>query len=61
MTRDEKEKMEQSFGCTFGNGDSCITSVSVWREKCGTRRCRNLSKPIVIEKLIDALHDNLLD
>ena len=53
--------MKQSFGCTFGNGDSCITSVSVWREKCGTRRCRNLSKLIVIEELIDALHDNLLD
>ena len=28
----KKNKMEQSFGCTFGNGDSRITTVSLWQK-----------------------------
>ena len=37
----EKEKMEQSFASASGNGDSYITFVRLWRQKCGKRRCRN--------------------
>ena len=39
--RNEKEKMEQSFSCTFNDGDEYITSVRMWQQKCGKRRCRN--------------------
>ncbi len=34
-TRNEKEKMEQGFGCTFNDGDEHITSVSLWRKSEG--------------------------
>ena len=34
-THNEKEKMEQSFGCAFGDGDSRNTSFRLWREECG--------------------------
>ena len=38
----EKErKMEQSFSCTFNDGDSYIIFVRLWRQKRGKRRCRN--------------------
>lgn len=37
----EKERMEQSFVCASGNGDSYITFVRLWRQKCGKRRYRN--------------------
>ena len=36
-----KKKMEQSFSCTFNDGDEYITSVRMWQQKCGKRRCRN--------------------
>ncbi|EDM85462.1 hypothetical protein RUMOBE_03992 [Blautia obeum ATCC 29174] len=29
--RNEKEKMEQSVGCTFNDGDEHITSFRLWR------------------------------
>ena len=35
--------MKQVSFCAFGDGDSRITSVWLRREKCGKRRCRNLS------------------
>ena len=31
--RNEKEKMEQGFGCTFNDGDEYITSVGLRRKK----------------------------
>ena len=37
----KKEKMEQVSFCTFGDGDGYVTSVWLWREKCGKRRRRN--------------------
>ena len=39
--QDEKEKMEQSFIRTFGDGNGHIIFVRLWREACGKRRCRN--------------------
>ena len=39
--RNEKEKMEQVSFCTFGDGDSYITSVRLWQKECRKRRCRN--------------------
>ena len=37
----EREKMAQSFGGIFRDGDGPVTSVRLWREERGKRRCRN--------------------